>query len=205
MIDPRFVFLAAALSLVGVFGYIRDTLAGTTSPHRVTWGLWGLEGVLAFVVEIQQHVGLASIMTLMLGLVPLVVVAASFRSPGSGWKIGVFDVVCGAISILGIVSWGFIHQPTFALVSFVAADTTAALPTLRKAWLEPSSESSWVFFMGVLNTGITLLTLQHVTTAGALFPGAILVTDFFIALVVALRLGPRIRGERVGAPWSRVA
>ncbi len=64
MIDPRFVFLAIAVSLVGMTGYVRDTLRGVTSPNRVTWGLWGIEGILVFVVEVQQHVGLASWMTL---------------------------------------------------------------------------------------------------------------------------------------------
>ena len=51
MIDPRFVYLAILLSGLGGWIYIRDTLRGATSPNRVTWSLWGLEGVLAFGVE----------------------------------------------------------------------------------------------------------------------------------------------------------
>lgn len=194
MIDPRFVYLAAALSFVGAAGYIRDTLGGVTAPNRVTWGLWGLEGVLAFINEMQQHVGTAAIMTLVFGLVPLAVVFASFRNSHSVWRIGPFDIVCGALSLLGIVFWAFVHEPTVALVSFVVADQLAALPTLRKSWLMPSSESAWVFALGVLNAGITLLTLPHFTTAGALFPGAILVTDLLISILVAVRIGPRLRG-----------
>ena len=194
MIDPRFVYLAAALSFVGAAGYIRDTLRGVTAPNRVTWGLWGLEGVLAFINEVQQHVGSAAIMTLVFGLVPLAVVAASFRNSHSVWKIGPFDIVCGILSLLGIVVWAFVHEATLALVSFVVADQLASLPTLRKSWLQPSSESAWVFALGVLNAGITLLTLEHFTTAGALFPGAIMVTDFMIAMLVVGRIGPRLRG-----------
>ena len=195
MIDPRFVFLAALLSLVGAGGYIRDTLRGVTAPNRVTWGLWGLEGVLAFFNEVQQHVGMAAVMTLVFGLVPLAVLTASFRNSHSVWKIGPFDVVCGALSLLGIAFWALVHEPTVALVSFVVADQLAALPTLRKAWMKPSSESAWVFALGVVNTAITLLTLKQLTTAAALFPGAIMVTDFIIAAFVAGRLGPRLRGE----------
>ena len=60
----------------------------------------------------------------------------------------------------GLVFWGFVNQPTVALVSFVAADQVAALPTLRKSWLAPQTESPRVFFLGVLNCTITLLTLQ---------------------------------------------
>jgi hypothetical protein len=196
VIDPRFVFLAAVLSLVGAHGYIADTLRGVTSPNRVTWGLWGVEGVLGFAVEIQQHVGLASVMTLMLGLVPCIVVAVSFKNPQSVWKIGKFDVFCGLVSAAGLAFWFFVNQPTIALISFVAADQIAALPTLRKSWIAPQTESSRVFFMGCVNCGITLLTLKHVTTAGALFPGFILVTDLIIGILVITRIGQRVGAKR---------
>ena len=195
MIDPRFVFLAIAVSLVGMSGYVRDTLRGVTSPNRVTWGLWAVEGVLAFVVEVQQHVGLAAYMTLAMGIVPFVVVIASFRNSHRVWRIGTFDVVCGAVSVLGLVFWGFINEPTAALIFFVAADSMAALPTLRKSWLAPSTESARAFFLGFVNCAITLMTLQHFTTAGALFPGCILVTDLTIAVLVVTKVGPRLRGD----------
>lgn len=197
MIDPRFVYLALLLAAIGGYGYVRDTLRGVTSPNRVTWSLWGLEGVLAFGVEIQQHVGIASLTTLMLGLVPCVVVLASFRNPHSVWKIGVFDIICGVISLAGLALWAFVHEPTVALITFVGADQVAALPTLRKSWLAPSTESPRVFIMGCLNCGITIMTLKIFTTAGALFPGCVVVTDLVMAVLIMTRVGPRLRGESV--------
>lgn len=193
MLDPRFVFLAAALAVYGTQSYVRDTLRGTTSPHRVTWGLWALEGIMAFFVEIQQHVGLASIMTLSLGLMPLVVVVASFKNPHAVWKVDAVDVVCGVVSVSGLVFWAFVNEPTVALVSFVAADFIAALPTYRKSWRAPQSETPRAFVMGAVNTGITLLTLKNFTTAGALFPGVIMLTDTALSVLILARLGPRFR------------
>lgn len=197
MIDPRFIYLAALLSFAGTYGYIRDTLRGDTSPNRVTWGLWAIEGLLAFVVEIQQHVGLASLTTLMLGLMPFVIVMASFKNPRSVWKIGRFDLFCGLISAAGLLFWGFVNEPTVALISFVAADQIAALPTVRKAWIAPTSESARVFFLGFANCTITLMTLKHFTTAGVLFPGCILVTDLLIAVLVVTKVGRRFGGGSV--------
>jgi hypothetical protein len=205
VIDPRFVYLAAALSLVGAYGYIRDTLRGDTAPNRVTWSLWGVEGVLAFFVEIQQHVGLAALMTLMLGLVPCAVVVASFRNPNGVWKLGAFDVVCGAVSVGGLVFWAFVNQPTVALVSFVVADQMAALPTIRKSWLAPSTESPRLFFLGSTNCAITLLTLTKLTTAAGLFPGCILVADLIMGLLIVSNVGPRLRGEPHGATNPKLA
>jgi hypothetical protein len=195
VINPNFVYLAIVLAGLGGWIYIRDTLRGATSPNRVTWSLWGIEGVLAFGVEVQQHVGLASWMTLMLGLVPFAVVAASFRNSHAVWKIGAFDIVCGSISLAGLVFWSFVHEPTIALVSFVCADQAAGLPTVRKSWLAPTSESAWTFMLGCLNCAITILTLKVWTTAGVLFPGCIVVTDFVMAALIVSRVGPRVRGE----------
>jgi hypothetical protein len=195
VIDPRFVYLAMALSVVGGYGYVRGTLRGTTSPNRVTWSLWAFEGLLAFGVELQQHVGLAAWMTLMLGFIPFVVVVASFKNPHGVWKIGAFDIFCGSISLAGLAFWAFINEPTIALVSFVCADQVAALPTLRKSWLAPSTESPWTFVMGCLNCLITILTLKVFTTEGALFPGCIVVTDFLLAFLIMTKVGPRFRGE----------
>ena len=202
MIDPRFVYLAMFLSLLGVAGYIRDTLRGVTTPNRVTWGLWALEGVLAFAIEIKQHVGLAAGMTLMLGLGPILVVVASFRHHHGVWRLTTFDIVCGAISLAGIIFWALVDAPTTALVSFVVADQVAALPTVRKSWLAPETETWWAFAMGSLNTGITLATLHEITTAGALFPGVIMVTDALLVVLIVTRVGPRMRARRPVAVLS---
>jgi hypothetical protein len=134
-------------------------------------------------------------MTLMLGLVPFVVVFASFKNSHSVWRIGTFDIFCATISLAGLAFWAFINEPTIALISFVCADQIAALPTLRKSWLAPSTESPWAFVMGSLNCGITILTLTVFTTEGALFPGCIVVTDLVLAIMIITKMGPRFRGE----------
>lgn len=192
MLDPRFVYLAVALSVWGSASYVRDTLRGTTSPHRVTWGLWALEGMLAFVVEVQQHVGLAAVMTLALGFMPLVVLVASLVNRRALWRVDSLDVACAAASVVGLVFWVLVDEPTAALLSFVSADFIAALPTLRKAWKAPDSESPRIFVLGAVNTGITLLTLRNFTTAGALFPGVIMMTDSVLSVLIMTRLGPRL-------------
>ncbi len=195
MIDPRFLLVAATLSIVGIGGYVRDVLRGSTTPNRVTWTLWGVEGLLIFGVEIQVHVGPAALMSLVFGLVPLVVVAASLPHRHGRWRLGPFDVVCAMASVVGLVAWALIRDATPALVVFVLADQAAGLPTVRKAWLAPGSETAWTYLTGVANTTLTLLVLRHWTTAGVLFPGVIWVDDVIIWLLVAFEVGPRWRGE----------
>ena len=195
MLDQRFIFFAMALSAYGTISYIRAILAkgSTVRPHRVTWGLWTVEGLLAFVSETQQHVGVAALTTLMLGLMPAIVLLTTFIAKNGTWEATKFDYVCGGLSVLGLIYWLASNQPLIGLLSFVVADQLAALPTVRKAWLDPESEQSQPFVMGSLYTGITLLTLQEFTTAGASFPGAICVLDAIIAFLVITKVGPKIR------------
>lgn len=196
VINPHFVYLAMVLALVGTGNYLVQTWRGLTQPHRVTWGLWAVEGIMAFGVEVQQHVGISSLMTLVLGLVPLLVLLASFRSPGAGWSIDWIDGLCGAVSLIGLIFWAFVNEPTIALVSFCAADGIAAFPTLRKSWTHPTSETASAFIFGATNCGITLLTLPRFTSAGALFPGMILGTDTVLSILIVFGIGPKVTRRR---------
>ncbi len=108
------------------------------------------------------------------------------------WRIDRVDVVCAVVSVAGLVFWAVVNKPTVALVSFVAADFVAALPTYRKSWARPETETARMFVLGTLNTGITLLTLKHFTTAGALFPGVIMMTDCILSVLIITRVGPRL-------------
>ncbi len=196
MIPSWFIYVALVCSAYGIAKYCWETWHDRTSPNRVTWSLWALEGILAFVIEHQQHIGAASLMTLALGLGPVFVVAVSFKNPHSAWKLDAFDILCGIVSLAGLIFWCFINAPTVALVAFVAADQMAALPTLRKSWVDPERETASSFVMGVINCGISVLTLKTFTTAGFLFPGVILIADAIIAFTIISKIGPRVRAKR---------
>jgi hypothetical protein len=197
VIDPRFVYLAILLAFGGQINYLLATWRGTTQPHRVTWALWGTASLMAFGVEVQQHVGPASYMTLAFGVLPCLVLLASFRSSQASWAIDRIDMVCGAASIVGLVLWALTNESTVALVFFATADFLAALPTYRKSWRAPESESASAFVFGSLNCTITLLTLRHFTTGGALYPGVILTTDALLSIMILGRVGPRLARRSV--------
>ena len=53
MIDERFVIIGAFLSMIGQLTYAIDTVKGKIKPNRVTWFLWALIPLIAFVAEIK--------------------------------------------------------------------------------------------------------------------------------------------------------
>ncbi|MDP2363456.1 MAG: hypothetical protein Q8M94_06755, partial [Ignavibacteria bacterium] len=70
MIDERYIFIGLALSFLGSVSYLLDTIKGKVKPNRVTWFLWALAPLIAFSAEVKQGVGMASLMTFMVGFNP---------------------------------------------------------------------------------------------------------------------------------------
>ena len=184
MIPAQFVLVGAALNVVGLASYVRDTLAGRTRPNRVTWALWALAPLIAFAAEIQQGVGLSSIMTFMVGFGPAVVLGASFVSRHGAVRIGRFDLLCGSLSILALVMWLITGQGNVAIAFSVAADAFAAVPTVRKAWNDPGSETWLAFACSAASAAITLLTIQEWSFASAAFPVYILCIGTLLSVLV---------------------
>ncbi len=81
------------------------------------------------------------------GFLPLIVFIVSFMNKASFWKLTFFDVACGICSLLALIAWGLIGLPIYAILLAIIGDAFAALPTIRKSWSHPETE-----------TGITYVT-----------------------------------------------
>jgi hypothetical protein len=202
VINVHFVFLGAAISLVGSCLYARDTFRGLTQPNRVTWTLWFVAPMLAFAAELQQGVGLQSLMTFSVGLGPFIVLCASFANKNSVWKIGPFDLACGVASILGLLLWLITSNNIVALASFMAADGLAGLPTLVKSWTNPETESANAYIGGFVNALLTLATVTTWTTAVVAFPLQIVIFNAVQIVLITGRVGPRVRGTLTPSPTA---
>lgn len=188
MIDPHFVIVAAVFNVLGGLSYLIATLKGQVKPNRVTWFLWAVVPLIAFVAEIKQGVGLTSLMTFMVGFNPALIFCASFLNKKAEWKLSRFDIGCGALSVLGIVLWRITGTGNIAILMSILADGFAAIPTIVKAYKAPKTENYLVYLGGAISAVITLLTIKSWTLAFYGFPLYIL---FVTALMVFLIKSPR--------------
>lgn len=187
MIDARFVILGAVLSLIGCSFYVSAVLSGTARPNRISWFLWGAMPMIAFLAQIDEGVGMSSILTLSIGLGPMIVFAASFANRQSYWKITPLDLTCGLISVGSISTWLLLDNPTVAIVMVVLADTVAAVPTITKSWHSPHTEKLTYYVLAAANGSIALLTLESWRAIDWLIPAYILAIATTIATIVGLR------------------
>ncbi|WP_224389280.1 hypothetical protein [Pseudonocardia sp. ICBG1293] len=191
MLDPSWVFLSAALGLVGSIRYAIATLAGTARPNLVTWVLWAVAPLVGFSAQLSAGVGLPAVLTLAAGLGPLVVVASALATRHGHAAIGPVDIVCAVIAAAALAVWiGFDAAPT-AVALAVGADAAAALPTIRKAWRDPGSENLLFYVLVGLGATITLLTLDSWAPSEWAFATYMLVLCAVLVGVVSAARRPR--------------
>lgn len=184
MIPAQFVLLGLALNLFGISTYIRDTLKGKTKPNKVTWFLWALAPLIAFVVQRDAGIGWINVLTFSVGFAPLLVFIFSFMNKQSYWKISVFDIFCGALSVVALVFWLITSNAIVSVLLLIIADLAAGIPTLVKAYRYPETESYRAFLCGIGNSLIALLTLDMYSFLHLGFPVYILIMDttFFLLM-----------------------
>lgn len=205
MIDERFVILGAVLSIAGCGKYALHTVRGQAQPNRVTWFLWTTAPMIGFVAQLGSGVGLSSIMTLSVGLGPLIIFVASFANSASYWRISAFDIGCGLVSVAALVVWLSLDSPTVAVVFAILADLVAGVPTIRKAWRSPATETAVAYALSATNAAITLLTIDRWGVATWSFPVYIAALATSLFLIVQLRLGTRWRASRFGGHGTRAS
>jgi len=189
MLDPHFVIIGAVISFIGGSRYAFNTLKGKTKPNRVTWLLWTVAPLVAFAAELDKGVGLQSLMTFMVGFMPLLVVIASFLNKNAVWKVSKFDLACGGLSILGMCLWFMTREGNIAIFFSIMADALAALPTIVKSYSYPNTESSSAFLTGAANAAITLLTIDRWTFPHYGFPLYILSVCTILFVLIQFKLG----------------
>lgn len=196
MLDPNWVFVSAALGLIGSVRYAVATLSGSARPNLVTWSLWAAAPLIGFFAQLDAGVGLPAVQTLTAGVAPLVVVVSGLVSRHHRARIGPFDVSCGIVAALALGVWLGLGQAPAAVFVAVAADAIAALPTIRKAWLDPDSENVLFYVLVGLGATITLLTISSREPSAWAFAVYLLgLSVLLVALVVARRYTRPVRSR----------
>jgi len=189
------VILGTIAALVGIIGYIpyyRDILRGTTKPHPFTWIGFGLLLGITFFIQLSTGAGPGAWVN---GLSAIGVFGIAILSFSRGEKnITVFDWICFAGALVGIILWRIASDPLSAIIIVTAVDTIAFAPTFRKAYLKPHEETASLFILATFKYIISLFALASFTITTALFPIAIVASN---AVFVGMLL---IRRRQISAP-----
>lgn len=187
MLPESFAIIGAVIGSLGGLYYLYDTITGRAQPNRVTWLLWGIFPLIIFVAQRAQGIESISWTSLVAGLVPLLVVAASFFNKKAYWKSAPRDYYLMVAALVGIILWAITDNPNLALLFSLVADILAAIPTLIKSYSHPQSESWIGYTISAIGFGISLLSVQVFDFENAAFVAYIFVLNATLAVLVSRR------------------
>lgn len=193
MIDQNWVFLAVSINLVGAIVYAYSVVKGSTRPNRVTWFILSFAPLLAFAAMMAQGVSFReSVFTLETGISPLIIFISTFFAKQPKWEITKFDLICGALSVIGFVLWLILKEGNIAITFALLADGLAFLPTLVKAFKYPETENPWAFMMGTVAAVIAIAILSTYDYKHLAFAVYILIADVLASLFIYFKIGKPI-------------
>jgi hypothetical protein len=102
----------------------------------------------------------------------------------SGDRIDIASVI---LAVLAIVAWTYTDDPLYATVFATFADALAYIPTIRKVWRSPESESVLFYTISSTKHGLALAALATYSATTMLFSSSVIVINFIILGIMFFR------------------
>lgn len=196
MLPDWSVYPATGLIVWGAVSYIRDISRGTVRPNLVTWFLWSLAPLIALGAQLRAGVGAEAALAAAVGLCPLAVFIAGLKK--GMFRPQPFDWWCGCCSLVALVIWQITGDGVVGVGLSIVADALGATPTLRKSFVDPSSETPTFFALFAVSSGITLLAIHEWTIVHAAF--SVYIFLLYVSLFVLVRFRA---GEYLGKLFTK--
>lgn len=176
---------ATVLAFVGYVPYIRDIIKRKTTPHAFTWFIWTLAVGISCGLQIVGGAGVGAWTT---GVVTAVCLAIFLLSLRTGTKdITRMDILFLLLALAALALWIFAKAPLWSAILIVLTDALAFIPTIRKSWNKPHSETLSSYEMNGLGYGLSIFALQQYNVLTLLYPGFWLVADTVFSMVLTVR------------------
>lgn len=177
--------IAALVALVGNLPYLRDVITHKIQPHPYTWLVWSIVSAITLFGQIAKGAGIGALPTAVAESFTILIFIFSLRY---GFKnIVRKDTYFLIVALLGIIPWILTNDPTISVIIAVSIDLVAFVPTLRKTWQKPSSETPILYSMNVVRHVLTLFSLQAYNIATTLHSIAMIVTNTVMTGIIIYR------------------
>ncbi len=174
--------IAAILAIAGNIPYLLDILKGRVKPHPYTWMVWSLVSCIIFFGQLAKGAGVGAIPTAASEIFTLIIFFLSIRHGFRGIKhIDTFFFVC---ALIGVGIWIITKDPTYSVIIAVTIDLIAFVPTLRKTWRYPTTETPVLYSSNVLRHILALFSLQAYNIATTLHSIAMITSNTLMTFFI---------------------
>lgn len=177
-----FAVIASVLAIIGNVPYLHDVIKKRVTPHPYTWLVWSIVSCIIFFGQVAKGAGIGALPTASAEIFTIIIF---FFSLQYGFKkIKKIDTVFLIICLLGIIPWILTKDPTWSVIIAVSIDLCAFVPTIRKTWDHPKTETPLLYRMNISRHILMLLSLQAYNIATTLHSIAMITANSTMTLLI---------------------
>src|SRR3989344_6940892 len=166
--------IATVIGVAAFFPYLRDTILLKTKPHAYTWLIWALTQGTA-VVGIWYGGGGLGALNLTVGTIFVIgVFLFSLRYGTRNITKGDTAILITALS--AIIIWWQLDKPLVSVIMISAIDVIGYIPSFRKSYMEPWSETLTTWMAFTISNLLAILSLSEYN---------LLTTTYLVAIILA--------------------
>ena len=173
------------IALLGYIPYTRDILQHKVKPHRSTFFIWLVLGLIAVFSQLAKgatnSLWLPSLETF--GGLVIFILSLKYGIGGFGKR----DFVALLIALLGLIAWYFTREAAIALYLVIFVDAVGGYLTLHKTYLHPETETSIAWILSAIGGVFTLLSVGSTNVILLSYPIFLIISN--IAVVATIQMG----------------
>ena len=185
--DYKFYISTAAiiLTFVGYYPYFRDLFRGAIRPHLFSWLIWGIVTGIIFALQVSAGAGLGAYVTLAVAIISFAIFYFSIKKGTR--DIAAIDIVFLVLALLSIPLWLVVKQPVLSIILLSSIDMLGFLPTIRKSWKDPYSETLSLYVITTVRHSFSILGLVEYNIVTLLFPLTWVFANAGFAIMLLMR------------------
>lgn len=176
--------IAALLAVIGNVPYLIDIVKKKVQPHPYTWLVWTLVSCIIFFGQVSKGAGVGAIPTAASEIFTVIIFIFSLRYGFK--KIERTDTYFLIAALLGIIPWVLTNDPTISVIIAVTIDLIAFMPTLRKTYRYPQTETPILYSMNALRHFMALFSLQAYNIATMLHSLVMIITNTIMTFLIVI-------------------
>lgn len=184
--DLLFALISTLILVIGITPLWRDIIRWRTIPHPFTLWVWLILVSINIYILFQNEQYTAMIAP---GVLWICLIWETIVGIRKIWKISInwFDYLCIFLSFTCVLYLLLFKNLENTAIFTIIIDFIALLPTFKKSWLQPWTETAWSFFVGGLSQFFTILALDAPNTETMIFWWYILVMDLLLTFFILIR------------------
>ncbi len=179
--------IGVVLSFVNFIPYGYGIYKHSVRPHQFTWLIWSIVTIIAAAGQVTTGAGPSAWCTAVIAFTCLITFIISiFRGDPKHTR---FDWFCLISALAAIPVWVMMKDATIAVCIVTLIELFGFLPTMRKTWFAPWSESLSYFVVSEIKYIAALLALQSWSLGAAVYPVTITIAGIcFCSMIIFRRL-----------------